>query len=506
MKVFKWIYCICYVLLIGGIVFAGKIAIDYVDAVLIEYEEAQPERVVSEVVEQLPAFAKDDKLDELITFPVITQSEYDIPISDFAEYKEMIANTYDLSYKIRTGTFSETGQQYYICSAGEPIAILELESISEEKKLGILKVMNWVVKDISPIMKLETYEYTINVPEGSSLTVNDKVLDTSIAENGVITLDKLYSEPSIRMWDKYGCEIEYDIVDNIVTPIIHTYSFRTPNSYIVKVGDIVAEGEQDGSITAYKISTAYESLTISDTHGNSMTYDGTQKINSFSCEIIIPTSYELLINDSPADSFLVSTEDNPTYKYASEYVEMPRLNNYYLPEFLEKPGIVIKDNLGDKADYNIQRGRIEFTEQRCEYESPAIFVETGLDPLKLAKLWSYFMTDDLGGSDNGFSVIKPYLIKDSYMYDVAKKWSTGVDITLTSAHKTEKNYFEEERVGSYKSYGNNVYSFDVHMVKYMYLHASAKWVDDIMNSRFYIMLDEDGNWKILDIQEIIAVG
>ena len=117
------------------------------------------------------------------------------------------------------------------------------------------------------------------------------------------------------------------------------------------------------------------------------------------------------------------------------------------------------------------------------------------------------MTDDLEGSNKGFDTIKKYLIKDSYMYNVAYKWATGIDITLTSAHRTSDNYFKNEKVSNFVKYSDNLFSCDISFVKYMYLYKSNKWVDDPMNSTFYFLNIGDENkpnWVILDIQEIVS--
>jgi hypothetical protein len=90
---------------------------------------------------------------------------------------------------------------------------------------------------------------------------------------------------------------------------------------------------------------------------------------------------------------------------------------------------------------------------------------------------------------------------------VAYKWATGIDITLTSAHNTEDNYFKNETITNFIKYNDNMFSCDISFIKYMYLYKKKIWVDDPTNSRFYFLKQGEGenaNWVIVDIQEIIT--
>lgn len=93
------------------------------------------------------------------------------------------------------------------------------------------------------------------------------------------------------------------------------------------------------------------------------------------------------------------------------------------------------------------------------------------------------------------------------MYNVAYKWATGIDITFTSAHRTEDNYFTDENVTNYIKYSNDLFSCDISFVKHMYLYKKNKYVEDETNSTFYFLRQGEGDtahWVILDIQEVIS--
>ena len=121
------------------------------------------------------------------------------------------------------------------------------------------------------------------------------------------------------------------------------------------------------------------------------------------------------------------------------------------------------------------------------------------------------MTNDLEGTQKGFGTMKKHLITNSYLYNVAYKWTTNIDITFVSSHVLDNPPFSEEKVTNYKSYGDNVFSCDISFLKHMDLASRNMKVIDEMNSTFYFMYyDEtkDGvdnpRWVILDIQEIIT--
>lgn len=108
-------------------------------------------------------------------------------------------------------------------------------------------------------------------------------------------------------------------------------------------------------------------------------------------------------------------------------------------------------------------------------------------------------------NDLPFSQISSMLLQDSYQYDVAKKYATGVDITFTSAHTLKNPPFTEEKVTNYVRISPNCFSVDISFVKHMSVGA-GKAVDDAMNDRFYYVRVDDengGKWKLAGMKEIV---
>ena len=251
----KYIFWIGYAVFIIMLVELGYTALDHVKEVLLVYEDSQPENTVEQLLEEMKAAAKNDTLEEIITFQELSQAEYDIDISDFREYKDKLKDAGELSYKMKAG-YSETEQQFSILADGEAVAVLTLESLKEEVKLAILTVNEWQVKSVTPIISLTNYNYTVEVPKGFQVTINGTVLknpmEASIPGWESYVVETLYSEPEIKIYDAYGTEAVYDIVDNHVTPIVHTYSLRLPKEFTLLDAERVQEGTAEGEEMVYE--------------------------------------------------------------------------------------------------------------------------------------------------------------------------------------------------------------------------------------------------------------
>lgn len=508
-KVLKRVFWALYIILVIGLVVVGKKAVVYVNAVLEEYEAAQPENAVEKHLALLKEAGASNTLETYITFPEIEQAEYDNSVVDFKEYKTKLANAAELTYQIKTGSFSETGQLYQIMADDEPVAVMELESTNEEIRLAILKMMDWEVKSITPLLTLVNYEYTVTTPKGFPVFVNGHELKNPVAEeDGTVTytLEKLYGEPEFTIYDTFGHPVHYNIADNHVTTVVNNYTLSLPNSYSVYVGDTKLAGTVNGDETTYSVTTAYESLKITDIYGNSMDYTGKENIYAFDYEFAVPDNYTVSLNGNDLSEYLVAQTDIREYQYCEEYTTMPKLNHYQINNSMAELKFDVCDNLGQKVEYVMQNGRFQIDKQATLPEIPAELAAE-IDVMEIAKTWSYFMTRDLKGTNYGFNTIKKYLIKDSYLYNVAYKWATGIDITLTSAHDTEKNYFENEKISNFIRYSDTMFSCDISFMKYMYLHKKKIWVDDPTNSTFYFLKQGEGekaSWVIVDIQEIIT--
>ena len=124
--------------------------------------------------------------------------------------------------------------------------------------------------------------------------------------------------------------------------------------------------------------------------------------------------------------------------------------------------------------------------------------------LEVAQNWSLFLTQDAS-----FSRIRDYLIPDSYQYEVARKYATGLEMTFTSRHTLENPAFTGNSVTNFTWITDDCFSVDISFVKHMRLWYGTA-VDDAMNDRFYFVRYDDTAdgvenpaWKLVSMKEIL---
>lgn len=508
----KFVFWILYIIYISALAVLVSKAVTYVKGELIEYEASQPEKVVEAELTRLKDAVKNDTTESVITFHEIEQAEYDIDISDFREYKDQLENAEQLTYKMKN-SYSEAEQQYYIMADEEAVAVLTLESVKEEVKLAILTVNEWRVKSVTPILTLANYDYVIDVPKGFRVTINGTSLSgAKEAENGWETyvVETLYSEPEIKIYDAYGNEALYDIAENHVTPIVYTYSIKLPTGFTVFAGGMEQKGVTEGDEVRYDIITLQESLELEDAYGNRITYKGGDSIYTYDYVVKIPDNFQITVAGKPADGYITATEEIVKFQYAAEYSKMPQMQTYTITKAFCEPEILIFDNINQKVECVFENYYFEITEQ-TGLDSVPEEIAAQIDVLDIAKKWSKFMTRDLEGSNRGFGTMKKYFIEDSYLYQMAYKWINSADSSYTPKHTYKKPPFSGETVNNFISYGDDIFSCDIYLVKHMHLTSFKMDVDDVLNSTFYFLNyddTEDGednpHWVIIDIQENLS--
>lgn len=410
----KHLFWIGYGIFTAVLLVLSVISLCYVDNVLVRYENSQPEKLVEQYLE-------------------------DISASSLPEELELLKSATELTYKVRTGSFSETEQQFNIIADGEIAAVITLESISEEVVFKILTMCEWKVKSVEPIV---------------------------------------------------------------------VYHLRLPKSISVFANEDKQIGVLDGEEMVYSIYTVYDKLELEDAYGTRVEYRNGDSIYTFDYTVKIPDNYSLTLAGEERTDCIKTVEENPKYQYCVEYTDMPKQVTYEFADALGEPRLEICNNKKEKLEYQFEDYKLVLNTQAGEEHIPSQIAKK-VDVLEIAKMWSKFMSDDLEGGQRGFATMSEYLVKDSYLYEVAYKWANGIDITYTAYHVLGNPPFTEEKVSNYVEYGNGLFSCDISFVKHMYLTYDYMHVTDVTNSTFYFMYlrDEDeaeGYWVVVDIQEIIG--
>lgn len=220
-------------------------------------------------------------------------------------------------------------------------------------------------------------------------------------------------------------------------------------------------------------------------------------------EITIPENYKLYINDSlVSKDYITSSGDVPGLDRLTKYVEISKSNTYEVDKLVNEPDIKILDNTKKEVKYKIDGNKIKVEKEFVEvknYSDMDEYLKTEFDVLGLAKNWSLFLTDDLGGSSHGYHKFTPYLIKNSYMYEMAYGWAHNVDITFVSKHTLKNPVFTNEEVKNCIVYNDLAFSCEVYLEKNMTVKGEDRV--DVMHDRMYFVY-YDSNYKLVNMESI----
>lgn len=287
------------------------------------------------------------------------------------------------------------------------------------------------------------------------------------------------------------------------------YPFRltAPAAAIIKGDGRVLTGEPAEGGISYDVRTlAPMDVQICDILGNSVPYDPENLPSFTDYKVTVPSTFTVQgIETVPLEEATLQPID--ALKYVKEYCpQVPDTAIYVLSILADAPPFRILDGSGKEVAYTLE-GRTVTVDGIAGQDTAPDFVD--IDPLKVAKLWSLFMTQDLSGSNNGYGQILPYLIEDSYLQGVVWKWATGIDITFTSAHKLKDPPFQVAEISNYVVYSDDCFSCDIHLEKVMVLTHTGAQVNDVINSTFYFVNyddtdngKDDPHWALVDYREI----
>lgn len=231
-------------------------------------------------------------------------------------------------------------------------------------------------------------------------------------------------------------------------------------------------------------------------------------------DVYVPSNYTVEVNGTKLGEEYISKKTvNEDYDKFKEYVKLPNMVNYELNNFLQVPAIKIKDEKGNEVDTLITNNKIEIANSAKTantYEEAKKNLTGDIDIMKLAENWSLFLTDDLkGGTQHGFSLLKPYLIKNSNFYNMAYAWATSIDITFVSNHTLKNPAFTNESLKDFVIYSDKAFSCSVYLEKNMRI-ANGKDKTDIMHDKLYFVYYDDSNdgvdnpsWKLIDMKSIV---
>ena len=500
---FKRIYLI-YLGVLAALVIA---AVAYVYFLLREYEASQPEQQVWLAVEELAAQAADGTFLDQYDIPQAAPGPFEQGQDIRQEYLALFGEREKLSVARAEGTVQGDALEYQVESGGVVLARVGLRAEGPPvTKLAVFTMQDWAVDYIRP--ELKEHSYTLTVPDSFSVTLNGTPLTGTAGGSGesTYTVSGLYLPPEFSITDGTGAQARYTVRKDQVRAEYFHYALNLPAALTVQVNGSRQTGQPQGeNQVRYEIALADKpEVAISDYYGNTIHYEGEDQLPLTSCTITANEQYTVQVNGAPVPEEAVTRSPNPDYQQFADYVEgLPQLCIYSVAVLEEGAQVTVTDGQGEPVALAEGTTAYDFSTPAGLDEVPEE-VSREIDVLEVAQNWSLFLTQDAS-----FSQIRDYLIPDSYQYEVARKYATGVDITFTSRHTLENPAFTGNSVTNFTWITDDCFSVDISFVKHMRLWYGTA-VDDAMNDRFYFVRYDDTAdgvenpaWKLVSMKEIL---
>lgn len=503
---FKGIYLI-YLLLV---MIAAVAALLYVNSTLQEYEALRPEVQVMEAMESLTEDAGSEDFFAKYHLGEVTPGAYEAHMDVKKQYLELFRPE-EMSFSQKNVVHAEDELFYTIENEGIVLAEVKLKAVGDTfSKLLVLNSRQWAIEKITPLW--EARDYTLTLPADFHVSINGmepEEEDSRAGEGNQVTYTfcGLYKEPAIEIKNHLGKEVSFTIKNGKVLAEFYDYTLMLPGALDVTVNEEAFEGEMqpDGRVFYHIRTLEKPTVCIADRYGNEVNYEGGITLPLTQFKITADSRYTLTYVDRELIKGAVLS-DNPQYAAFAEYVpDIPRIATYDIAILEDDAEVTVQDVWGNLLPYDKTVREHDFID--CMEGIPEVPRELAdeIDVLSVAQSWSLFMSNDLP-----FAEVKPHLIKDSYQYEVARTYATGVDIKFTSQHTLLNPAFSEEKVSNFMWLAENCFSVDISFVKHMQLRTGKK-VDDAMNDRFYFVKYDDTDdgvdnptWKIASMKEIVG--
>ena len=510
-KVFKITY-IAYVVILAVLV---SMALLYVNNVLETYENEHPQRHLENALSLLESEAESGELWTKNDVPSMESGIFESGVDQKKEFLKKLKGNIKLSAQ---KWINENECTYRVISNGNEIAEIKLRKNGDIiQKLAIISIQKYELVSYIPL----THTYTLELPE--DVIVNS---DIFVEVNGVnlteehgiegedgktvFKLENLYSVPNITITDQKNnrADIKMPNGDGKIEFDNSFYTLTLPSSLFVDINGERQTGEtlEDGRIN-YRIRLVTKAdVTISDVFGNTETYVGKSTIPLTYYKFMTGDFCTVTVDGQNVPESCIEYSENDEYSTFADLVDgLPRLPVYEIVVLKNNADIKITDRDGNPVEYDkeVKIQDIRSISSGKVYDTVPEEVAKEVNVLKVLEDWSLYMTCDLN-----FNNISKYLIKNSYQYNVAYKYSYSIDRTFTSNHSLGNPPFEQESVSNFRWLTDNCFEVDIRFVKHMIV--LGRRTDDEMNEKCYFVKYDDTKdnkdnptWKLVAMKEIV---
>lgn len=499
-----------YILYVSVLALFVALAALYVSNLLKKYEDTMPEQYVKNAYEELVQAAKAGTLWQQYFLPEFETGEYEKGLDVQKTYEKMLTDC-TAEFVLQTGDYPEDELYYSVFCDGAKVADAKLKAKGPAvTKLAILSYREWNVEYLKPV--IEKCDYKLCVPKEFTVKANGILLTANEDKknsNGDVEyiVENVYFAPEFEIKDANSQMVSYNISDNQVIAEYYYYKLMLPDTIRLTVNQKKIEGTtRENHMTYYEVKELTKpEVILTDLYGNAFSYEGGKAIPLTHKAIICESGYEVSVAGEKVPDDAIFSEENKEYEALKDYVsDLPQITYYNVAVLKEDVLVTVTDETGKKTELAGDETGYSFTAQDKYLDEVPEEVSAQVDVLDLAQKWSLFMSADLT-----FGNMAKYLIKDSYQYDVAVKYATGVDIKFISGHGLANPPFTEESVTNFVWISDNCFSVDISFVKHMVLNVGTR-VNDPMNDRFYFVKYDDTDdgvdnpaWKIASMKEIV---
>lgn len=487
-------------------------ALFYVRSVLEEYENAVPEHLPWIAMSYIASENMEGEFWDRYNLPwQFETARLESGFNVRQEYtKRMQTGVFD--FVLQVGLDDPDRQVYIAKLEGRDMAKITLEATSETMtKLGILTFRHWKIQSVEPIF--EPKEYSLTVPAEFVVKINgiepsEEEIVSQTQEEVSYNTGGLYLTPEVEITDARGREVSYQIVDDQIVAEFYYYNLSLPSVLTVELNGNKLEGEAaQGNRVNYQIKELTKpEVVIKDHYGNQFSFEGGNEIPLTYMTIAVDSRYKVLVMDKQAPMEVVTVSNNPEFDLLRDYVtDLPVVHTYEIAVLAKDAKVQVADQDNMAVEMEIGKTVYDFVDQAGVIGQVPAAVAAQVDALAIAQEWSLFMSND-----RSFEDIKGYIVKDSYQYEVTKKYANSVDRKFFSTHTLLSPAFTDEKVSNFTWITDSCFSVDISFVKHMALKSGRK-VDDTMNDRFYFVKWDDTEddtdnptWKIVSMKEIVG--
>lgn len=243
----------------------------YTDEALIQYENSQPEAAMETYMIEFTDMAKNGTLCKNIEMPDVP-NKFEAESSYRDLYEAILKNINNYTFSKDTESYLAQEPVYYILGDGEPIAKVTLSASNERTIFGILTIMDWSAQTVTPVIKTELKNYTIQIPDTYTVTVNGTRLNSDYLTGTTVENPEF---ANVSLYVKMPFQVEYEVTGLLNEPDIRVFDEGGKEAAFTldESGNVFAVGNDTAPIPderyddALKMAQAWENFLTRDLGG-----------------------------------------------------------------------------------------------------------------------------------------------------------------------------------------------------------------------------------------------